>query len=38
MQNYLTQLILLRENIQEDFTKDERALISVGFKNYIGKF
>ena len=38
MQTYLTDLILFRVNIQEDFTKEERALISVGFKNYIGKF
>ena len=38
MVNYLTKLINFRESIAEDFTPAERLYISVGFKNYMGRF
>ena len=33
---FLGKLIDFRESIAEDFTMEERYLISVGYKNYIG--
>ena len=38
MIEYLTRLINFRDSINEDFTLPERQYISVGFKNYIGRF
>lgn len=38
MVNYLTKLVNFRESIAEDFTAAERLYISVGFKNYMGRF
>ena len=38
MAEFLQELIHLRLEIKEDFTVEERNLISVGFKNHIGHF
>ena len=33
---YLVEVISIKVNIGEDFSKDEKEFISVGFRNYIG--
>lgn len=38
MTENLEEMITLHANQGDDFTKDERNLISVGYKNYIGDF
>ena len=37
MTDYLEDLIMMKLQINEDFTKEERGLISTGFKNWIGE-
>jgi len=32
----LEDLIMMKISMSEDYTKEERNLISVGFKNWIG--
>ena len=38
MTMFLRQLVDYREKIAEDFTPNERYLLSVAFKNYIGRY
>jgi len=38
MTEFLRELIALHQEMKEDFSNEERNLISVGFKNYIGNF
>ena len=37
MTDYLEDLIMMKVQVNEDFTKEERNLISIGFKNWIGE-
>ena len=37
MANFLKQIIATRQAMTEDFNIEERNLLSVGFKNYIGE-